>query len=198
MKKNELTSKDLLLVLLYCPGLTEKENEPITGRTRLTKMVFLFEKEIKGDFFKNMHINELNFESFNFGPYSKELFDNLKFFLSIRLIRADKTSVPISIAEKYEYEYSLDDGLSDEDVDNNPIEEYELKYSLSKNGMKYIEDNVWELLSNNQKNTLIKFKKNINSLSLDALLKYVYNKYKEYTNKSKIADKYIYKENPNV
>ena len=189
---DKLTSKDFLLTLLYCPGIKEKENEPIIGRTRLTKMIFLFEEELKKEFFENLFNYKLDFEPYNFGPYSKELFDNLKFFLSIGLIDTEKTSIPISTAEKGEYEYSLDDGLTYEDSDNTETENYELKYFLSKNGVKYVKDKVWGLLSEKQTKQLVEFKRKINTISLDSLLRYVYNKYEKYTTKSVIAEKYKY------
>ena len=192
MNKDELTSKDLLLTLLYCPGVKEKKNEPIIGRTRLTKMIFLFEKELKKEFFKEIYSYELDFEPYIFGPYSRKLFDDLKFFLSIGLIDKEETSIPISTAEKGEYEYSLDDGLTYEDTDNTKIENYELKYFLSDNGIKYVEDNVWGLFTEKQKKQLIDFKRKINTISLDSLLNYVYNKYEKYTTKSVIAEKYKY------
>jgi hypothetical protein len=192
MNKNELTSKDLLLSLLYCPGMNGEKNEPIIGRTRLTKMIFLFEKELKIDFFENINIQKLDFEAYNFGPYSKKLFDDLKFFLAIGLVWTEKTSIPISSAEENEYEFGLDDGITYEDAEGSDIEDYELKYFLSVNGIKYIEDNVWKLFSDKQKNSLINFKKKINTISLDSLLRYVYNKYKDYAEKSVIAGKYLF------
>jgi uncharacterized protein YwgA len=190
MNKNELTSKDLLLSLLYCPGVKGEKNDPVIGRTRLTKMIFLFEKEIKNDFFKDIYIQEFDFEPYNFGPYSKELFDDLKFFLAIGLIWTEETSIPISSAEKNEYEYGLDDGLTDEDTEESDIENHELRYFLSDNGIKYVEDNVWKLFSNKQKESLIDFKKKINTISLDSLLRYVYSNYKDYAEKSVIAERY--------
>jgi len=36
--------KDLIMALLYAKG-PEMENQPIHGKTRLMKMIFLFEKE---------------------------------------------------------------------------------------------------------------------------------------------------------
>ena len=37
MNKKDLTGKDLLLCFLYSPGQTNNINEPIIGRTKLTK-----------------------------------------------------------------------------------------------------------------------------------------------------------------
>ena len=53
MKKKEMNSKDLLLSFLYSPGQKENVNEPIIGSTKLTKMMYLFEKEVYPCFFKD-------------------------------------------------------------------------------------------------------------------------------------------------
>ena len=53
MNKKDITSKDLLLCFLYSPGMDIITNEPIIGRTKLTKMMYLFEKEILEDSSKN-------------------------------------------------------------------------------------------------------------------------------------------------
>ena len=52
MNKKDMNSKDLLLSFLYSPGQTDEYNEPIVGRTKLTKMMYLFEKQIYNKFFK--------------------------------------------------------------------------------------------------------------------------------------------------
>ena len=42
--------KDFLLLLLYSDGVSKALNEPVVGRTRLTKMLFLFKQEILAKF----------------------------------------------------------------------------------------------------------------------------------------------------
>jgi len=42
--------RDILLLLLYSPGVSSQVNERIAGRTRLVKMLFLFKKELLGQF----------------------------------------------------------------------------------------------------------------------------------------------------
>lgn len=194
MNKKELSGKDFLLGLLYCPGKTEKTNEPITGRTRLTKMVFLFEKEIQKDFFDGIQFQLPEFKAYNFGPFSKDLFDDLNFFISIGFICTEETLMPLSNAEKHELERAVDDEWADADFDDDDQDAVELKYFLSLKGKKYVEDTVWKLFSESQKQTLQVFKKQINTISLDSLLKYVYNKYPDYANKSVIAEKYLKRE----
>lgn len=194
MKRNEINSKDLLLCFLYSPGQKDEANEPIVGRTKLTKMMFLFEKEIYAQFFKDdIQIKLPDFEAYFFGPFSKQLFEDLAFFQSIGMICATETSIPLSPADKAEEDEAFDLNEDDEWIDASfaDRERFESAYSLSAGGIKYVEEQVWELFSPPQKKKLQAFKAQINRISLDALLKYVYNKYPETTTESKIANKYL-------
>jgi hypothetical protein len=191
MSNLELSGKDIILMLLYCPGIDKENNEPIVGRTKLTKMMFLFEKEVCGDLLKGIKVTLPVFEPYHFGPFSKGLFEDLSFLLSIGLICTEDTLIPISNAAKYEYKMSNDDEWSEATFDETDEENVELKYLLSKQGIKYVEENVWNQLSSHQQSEMIQFKRQINSISLDTLLNYVYNKYPESAQKSVIADKYL-------
>jgi len=196
MKKKDLSGKDLLLAMLYCPGAKDDANEAIVGRTRITKMIYLFEKEIyKNEFFNDMEITLPNFEPYHYGPFSKELFDDLSFFVSIGLIETKETSIPVSPADQSEFMIDADDSIEDEwaaaTFDEQAGPEVELKYLLSSNGVKYVREKIWDLFSPQQQTNLSAFKKRINSISLDSLLNYVYNKYPEDTINSRIADKYL-------
>ncbi len=196
MNKKEMSSKDLLLSFLYSPGVSEEYNEAITGRTKLTKMMFLFEKQIYKQFFKDsIDIDLPDFEPYYFGPFSKQLFEDLSFFESIGMIVSEETDIPLSPAGKIEYENSYDEGYDDWDEASfeEPKEEFESKYSLSISGRKYVQDQVWKNYTETQKQKLREFKAQINKISLDALLRYVYNKYPEETKKSIIADRYLNK-----
>lgn len=196
MKKKELTSKDLLLCFLYSPGINDNNNEPIIGRTKLTKMMYLFEKEIFKSFFKDeIQIELPEFKPYYFGPFSKQLFEDLSFFQSIGMILTEETDIPISDADRIESDNVFDkDGDIWEEASFEDNEEcYESSYFLSKSGIDYIEKDVWLCFTEVQKDKLKAFKAQINRISLDALLKYVYNKYPEDAKNSKIADKYINK-----
>lgn len=196
MDKKQMNSKDLLLCFLYSPGQEKEINEPITGRTKLTKMMFLFEKQIYNQFFRNeIEIILPEFKPYYFGPFSKQLFDDLSFFLSIGMIQTVDTAIPLSSADKVEGEEAFDMSVGDEweEASFDADEEHESEYSLSLSGLKYIEEKVWGLLSLKQKEKLQTFKAQINRISLDALLRYVYNKYPEETTESKIAKKYLTK-----
>ena len=196
MEKKEMNSKDLLLSFLFSPGTTNKINEPIIGRTKLTKMMFLFEKQIYKPFFQDeISIDLPLFEPYYFGPFSRQLFEDLSFFQSIGLVITEETDIPLSTADKVEFEEAFDEtdeweaASFDEEEEKN-----ELSYSLSKGGVAYVKEKIWGRFSQSQRDKLQEFKKQINLISLDSLLRYVYNKYPEDARKSLIADKYIKKE----
>ena len=193
MEKKALTGKDLLLSFLFSPGIKASVNEPIVGRTKLTKMMFLFEKQIYSKFFKDeIAISLPDFEPYYFGPFSRELFEDLAFFESIGMICTSQTNIPLSSADKAERSNVFDDSdLWSEAIFEEESEEYELAYSLSPSGKNYVQEKVWELFSSSQKEKLRQFKGQINKISLDALLRYVYTTYPEETKKSKIADRYL-------
>ncbi|MFA7673519.1 MAG: hypothetical protein WCY62_06665 [Clostridia bacterium] len=189
MEKNQLTSKDLLLTMLYCPGSTSKCNEPIAGRTRIMKMVFLFEKELYKQFFSDLVIDLPEFKPYNYGPFSDKVFEDLRIFESLEFITKANTKIPVSSAEIFEWSMEEDD---DDDEGETPKKgAVEIEYSLSKKGVKFVEEKIWHNFSEAQRKNLINFKTQINTISLDSLLRYVYSKYPKDVEKSLIADKYI-------
>ena len=184
MKKEKISSKDLLLAFLYSPGISDEVNEPIIGRTKLMKMMFLFEKEIAKNFFNNLEdISLPNFEPYYYGPFSRQLFEDLAFFEAIGMIVTNETDIPLPVEDIAEAENVFDNEVEEQ-------ERYESSYSLSDAGKKYIEENIWNTFLDGQKDILRRFKAQINKISLNGLLRYVYTKYPETTKKSVIADKF--------
>jgi hypothetical protein len=186
--QTKLTGKDILLLLLYTPGLENLPNETIHGRTRFMKMVFLFKEEIYPKF--KFDVDGLSeFIAWKFGPWSEGVFADIEFFKSIGFIEVeieennsnDLTSEEVEEFEKWEGGISLSDYAT---------EEYQQEiFRLSELGKKYIEDNkIFFSLSDNQKTGLKEFKKKFNGTSLFSILRYVYKKYPTYTKNSKIKD----------
>lgn len=183
--------KDILLLLLYSPGYSDSVNEPISGRTRLIKMLFLFKKEAIKKFKKNTSINEDNFYEFfawNFGPFSKDVYDDLTFFENIDFVtRSDSESYtsPEDAAEFFEWVSQSD---SDFEINEVSVDEYKEEiFSLTQKGIDFSRA-LFDGLSNEQKSLLKAFKARMNKASLRAVLQYVYENYEQYTEKSKIKD----------
>ena len=183
----KLKARDLLLLILYTEGAKPNINEPISGRTRLLKMIVAFEEELFDDFKKGNDILQKEdlpeFFAWNFGPMSTEVLGDLEFFIKIKFIETKEVN-SLSAEEVEEISAIANDMF----LDKNEEEEYtEKEYSLSNIGKKYVEERLIDLLTENQKNLLRKLKKQFNSASLYKILSYIYNneKYKKYINKDK-------------
>ncbi|MFW6311372.1 MAG: hypothetical protein ACOC1K_03965 [Nanoarchaeota archaeon] len=188
----ELTGKDILLLLLYLPGRNSEKNELIIGRTRLTKMIYIFNKEIK-DKIDNLDESSLpEFFAYDYGPFSKELLDDIHFFVNIGFVEEDEEKYELTEAdyEESKYDYNEEIGLGEvESLENDPPNIY--SYKLTQKGINYVENNIVTSINEKQKKYLIQFKRKINSLSLDSILSYVYNKYPDAAENSLIKSNYI-------
>lgn len=192
MKYKINNRKDILLLLLYSPGKTDRVNEPIIGRTRIVKMIFLFKEEAFEIFKKGIDINEENFYIFfpwDFGPFSKEVYDDLTFFIYRKFIDqkdAEEEALPESAAE---WENWLT--LSSPDSSEENLYEYDEQiFSLSKKGEEFAR-RLYDQLSTEQKRLLKEFKARTIKVPLRALLKYVYENYENMTSKSKIREEVL-------
>lgn len=186
----KLTGKKLLFILLYAPTRGKKTNVPISGRTRLMKMAFLFEKEVLGDFVKDRAFDEISLPSFyswNYGPFSSDFLNDLEFLINQGYIKTEFTGgTPIS-AELDEYKYWI------EDFEDFQAREYEEElFSLEEKGLTRAAA-IWDSLTSNQRQLVIKFKDSLNAAPLDRILDYVYKKYAKdgYIDKSLIREKYL-------
>jgi uncharacterized protein YwgA len=180
-------TKDLILLLLHARGHTGKLREPIRGRTRLVKMIFLFQKELAKQFRKGLKVSESDlpkFEPHHFGPFSPQVYQDLEFLVDNGFVRAKATGEGPSEEEAAEYQYWQMTTAGEED--DAPLREDE--YSLSDLGASFVEEGEAGKLSREQTETLDKFKARCTAASLRQLLKYVYTKYPETTAKSKIVN----------
>lgn len=57
--------------------------------------------------------------------------------------------------------------------------------------ISYVKDRIWSELDDNQKSLMLRFKTQITKMLLDDLLRYVYQKYPEFTTNSTIKEKYL-------
>ena len=183
------TRKDILLLLFYAPGKTGVVNEPIVGRTKLVKLLFLFKKEALEHFRKGTPINEDNFYQFfpwKYGPFSTDVYDDLTFFLLRGFVDSNisnEEALPESAAE---WELWLD--TTDDSSENDFFQIFqEESFSLSDKGVKFTES-LWNELSENQRSLLTVFKTKFTTAPLRGILRYVYEKYNDMTARSEIKD----------
>lgn len=191
MKPEINNRKDLLLLLLYSPGTTGQVNEPVAGRTRLVKMLFLFKKEVLDRFKKGIGITEENFYQFfgwNFGPFSREVYDDLNFFILrdfITVKNLEQESLPESVEEWKEWLTMTGMDFHREELGFD--EYFEEEFCLTDNGRNFTQK-IHDSLTKTQKELLTSFKSKINSTPLRAIIRYVYTKYPEMIENSKIKD----------
>jgi uncharacterized protein YwgA len=184
--------KDILLLLIYSPGAFDVVNEPICGRTRLIKMLFLFKKEILPVFRKGLALEEsefYNFVSWNFGPFSTEVYDDLTFFLLRGFIEAKDSPEAASSEALAEWSEWLEQtGTGEEET---AISEYtEECFYLTHKGEAFA-SRLYADLSKSQRALLREFKARIVSAPLFAILRYVYSRYPETTDKSEIRERVL-------
>jgi len=179
--------RDVLLLLLYSPGISGQFNEPITGRTRLTKLLFLFKTEALEHFRKGTEITDENFYQFfpwRFGPFSSQVYDDLTFFILRDFIAttiSNEESLPESAEEWARWQEEAE-GQFQGDVSVYQEE----TFILTPKGVKFAEE-LYASLSSAQKDLLKSFKLRVANAPLRALLKYVYKTYPKMTDESEIA-----------
>jgi len=191
-----MTGKDILLLLLYSPGVADQLNEPVAGRTRLMKVLFVFKEELyaKFRFDKVVDSDELpTFYPWRFGPFSRDVFDDIEFFSRIGFIqvaRGGRGETTVEEAEEYRWWEEMT-SLDDE----TPPEEYaefnEESFSLTARGVGFVrEKGLYDHLSPNQKQILKEYKARFSTASLAAIIQYVYKMYPQMTEKSEIRNRY--------
>jgi|SRR5882672_4303251 len=181
--------KDVLLLLLYSPGQTDSVNEPVVGRTRLVKMLFLFKNEALKEFKHGTEITDENFYSFfpwSFGPFSTEVYDDLTFFVLRGFIEAEpaqEEALPESAAEWEEW-FKTSGGQS---LDEEVAPYVEEVFQLTPMGEQFTEE-LYRSLSDSQQRFLKQFKARLCAAPLRALLRYVYETYPNQTDRSQILN----------
>lgn len=158
---------DLILALLYAPG-KGGEGEPIDGITRMEKLVFLARNY---DHLRQW-VEAFDFEPDNFGPFSDELQDEIEKLRTVGLIETEVVGGEKGADEYVAESYSRP-----------------TRFSLTPMGRKIaaklLEDDA------DASHALEEIKKRFNSVSLDALLSYVYNNSdEEWLKRSIVKDKY--------
>lgn len=188
-EKMKLKSGDWLLLLLYSRGVNEDANEPITGKTRLVKMIFVFEKECLPLFKKGgCVIDEHSLPEFfpwKFGPMSKDVLEDLDFFVKIKFIQQIEVKNSFAFEEADEISSFTADNSLDTSIERDYID---YTYTLTVIGKKYVEEKLLSCFKAHEIVLMRELKKRFNKATLREILRYVYEKYEDYTDKSIIKD----------
>jgi hypothetical protein len=180
----------IIHLLVYAPTYTDQRpgSVPIIGRTRLMKMLFLYDKEISKGFYQNQKVN-FGFKSYNYGPFSRKVYEAIDFLESRGIIDV-KFSNSVDESD-FTLENLINSSDEESEKDDNDIQEESIgveQFEITKLGKSFMENQskffAWVNLNENQKEILKKFKSQMVSAKLKDILRYVYQKYPEFADKS--------------
>jgi uncharacterized protein YwgA len=144
---------DLLLLLLFADGRTGLINEPIEGKTRLQKELFLSQKNLKD----NRVTKPYSFRPYIYGPYCKEIYSDIDWLKEEEIIVEDQK------ADTYGGKLRI--------------------FSLSDRGINEVREMLKEPNICNQYEMIRKIKRAYNSMSVVDLVEYTHNEYSDYVGK---------------
>lgn len=134
------------------------DQKPVRGRTRLQKMVFLMQKDLEDEGFDLTGRDQYQFMAYDYGPFSKTLYDDIDLLEEQHLIHEDEQEFD---GDKVIYEYKIEeDGIQ----------------SLEE---RLTDDQVQQLVNKAQE-----IKEQYNEMSLQKLIDKVYSQYPDYAKNS--------------
>ncbi|WP_257300786.1 helix-turn-helix transcriptional regulator [Haloarchaeobius sp. FL176] len=134
------------------------EDNCVEGRTRLQKLVFLMEQELNEVLTASLDSSDYNFIPYDYGPFSKELYDDLD-----------------SLEE---------DGLIE--VEEEPMADGKVKYiyRLTERGQRWVQDQLADSNSETAYSLAEALAAEYNDMLLSDLIDEVYAEYPEYAENS--------------
>jgi len=178
----EISSKNLVLLMLGVAKDPSPCDKGINGITRLQKLLFLLENE--GSIERIGHA--YRFEPYKAGPYSPAIYDDLEFLENLGFINSETSGVATE-EEAADLDFTFDELMADEDL-KTPDAYDEKRFTLSTEGIKKVKS----LLASDQyrpvADSIRRIKSKYGNYSLNDLLYYIYTKYPEMTTESEIKE----------
>jgi hypothetical protein len=178
---------DLLLALLFASDSIPTESPtPVVGITRLEKLLFLL--KIDEGFLNDVPSKDsFNFVPFKMGPWTNEVYDEVDFLESLGLLTKDSDEKRSEIDAVHDDELFNEMILDKYQKNTTFMNEQSETFMLTDSG-KIKAKEIWNRLTNEEKNRLLNVKSKFNKLNLKQFLRYVYKKHPEYTTESEIKD----------
>lgn len=163
----ELSKPELVALLLYAPGQTDRIGEEIRGKTRLMKLIFLLTKE--GGLEKVIN-KQTTFKPYRFGPFDVEVYDAIDALKALGVIEEKSpTEMRFQTVEEI-----------DEDYDADTV------YKLTSSGIAKVQKIVNQLPADIFRK-ISNYKTIYGRKPLVEILHYVYGKYPEYAKVSEAS-----------
>ncbi|MFZ3324206.1 MAG: hypothetical protein WA190_17660 [Usitatibacter sp.] len=163
-------------------------SDGLSGMTRLTKLLFLLEKE-EG---MKREGADFAFTPYKAGPYSPAIYDDIEFLENLGFIETEVTSVATAPEAAELDAMSFEALMGKEDATELAPDEYaERKFRLTEKGRKRVEDMLAKEDYQPVADKIRRVKSRFGNISLTDLLRYVYTKYPEMATESEIKDKIL-------
>ena len=177
-ERDPLETDDAIVLVLGAPGGKEPAGY-LEGVTRLEKLIFLLERESPA---REWMTEKADFRSYRFGPFSSKVYEAADTLASYGIIR-DSASKADDIADRWESITAL--------VDERDVDAYTTRtFQLTDRGKKYYSALLAELPPDAE-HVLEAFKSKFGRLPLSQLVRYVYERYPQFTDKSEIRDQIL-------
>lgn len=177
-KPAPLETDDAIVLVLGAPGGGDRQGY-LEGVTRLEKLLFLLERETP---VRDWLTEKADFSSHRFGPFSSKIYQAVDTLAAAQIVRDSAQSAPTT-EDRWE---AVDVLMDDEDVDPYTTRTFE----LTERGGRYY-DALLEELPPEAEQTLATFKTRFAQLPLRQLVRYVYERYPQFTDKSEIRDEIL-------
>lgn len=166
---------DAIVLLLGAPAGSPTLRDRIEGITRLEKLVFLLEQETE---LGHLLTERPDFIAHNFGPFSAKVYQAVETLEAADLIT---DSAALSPTEEDSWE-------SDQIIGEEPATSYTTRdFELTDLGRRYYRALIDELPPGSE-SAVAEFKDQFGGLPLRHLIRYVYSRYPDLTDKSLIRD----------
>jgi len=179
MGKAPLETDDAIVLLVGAPGADRPGY--LEGVTRLEKLVFLLERETP---VRDWLTETADFRSWRFGPFSSKVYQAADTLAAAEIIRDSASSARTS-EDTWE---SLSALMDSEDIDPFTTRTFEL---TDDRGKRYYRALIDELPPDAEE-ILSDFKQKFARLPLRQLVRYVYERYPQFTDKSEIRDQVLH------
>lgn len=164
---------DVVVLVLGAPGGPWEQGH-LDGVTRLEKLIFLLERETPA---REWLTDLADFRSHRFGPFSSRIYQAVNKLVAAGLVE-DSAQKSSSEAESWEASNLIGDG-------SRPYTNR--SFTLTPVGREYYAALLRDLPTDAEP-TLERFKNKFGALPLRQLVRYVYQRYPEFTDKSEIRD----------